>query len=73
MMKLILKLKPGITDPASIKFRNENELLVAAEESEKVYIEKVLPEKIKFNLEYAVKANLFRDFVIIIKAILHLQ
>lgn len=69
----VLKLKPGITDPASIEFRNENELLAAVKEPEKVYIEKIMPEKIKINLEYASKANLFRDFVVIIKTILRIR
>lgn len=65
----VLKLKPGITDPASIKFRSENEFLAAAKEPEKVYIENIMPEKIKINLQYASRASLFTDFLVILRTI----
>lgn len=48
----VLDVRPGITDPASIKFRNENELLEQAEDPEKYYIEVVMQEKLKLYLEY---------------------
>ena len=56
----------GITDLASIKFRHENELLAAATDPERVYIEEVMPEKIAINLYYAKQANIFRDFGVIV-------
>lgn len=48
----VLDVRPGITDPASIKFRNENELLEQAEDPEKYYIEVIMQEKLKLYLEY---------------------
>ena len=46
--RIALSVKPGITDIASIKYRNENDLLASANEPEKIYIEQVLPEKLRF-------------------------
>ncbi len=48
----VLTVKPGITDYASIEYIDENEILGKAEEPEKVYIEKIMPEKIKYNMKY---------------------
>ena len=48
----ILDVRPGITDPASIKFRNENELMEKAEDPEDYYINVIMQEKIKLYLEY---------------------
>lgn len=72
----VLDLIPGITDPASIKYRNENELLAASAEeydelsAEDLYIKKVIPDKIHINLEYAREATIFSDFAVILKTIL---
>ena len=48
----VLDVRPGITDPASIKFRNENELMEKAEDPEDYYIHVIMQEKIKLYLEY---------------------
>ena len=61
----VLDVRPGITDPASIKFRNENELLEKAEDPEKYYIEVIMQEKIRLYLEYVNQHNLFYDLKII--------
>ena len=50
--KEVLKIKPGITDTASIQFRNENELLANALEPEQYYIQNILPVKIELNQHY---------------------
>lgn len=70
----VLDVPPGITDPASIRFRNENELLEKAEDPEKYYIEVIMQEKLKLYLEYVESASfwydiklIFRTFVVIIK------
>ena len=70
----VLDVRPGITDPASIRFRNENELLENAEDPEKYYIEVIMQEKLKLYLEYVESASfwydiklIFRTFVVIIK------
>lgn len=63
----VLDVRPGITDPASIKFRNENELMEQAEDPEKYYIEVIMQEKIKLYLEYVEKHNFFYDIGLIFK------
>jgi len=48
----ILNVKPGITDYASIEYRNENELLAKASNPEQYYIDHVMPDKIQLNHKY---------------------
>lgn len=61
----VLDVRPGITDPASIKFRNENELLEQAEDPEKYYIEVVMQEKLKLYLEYVQNHSFWGDIKLI--------
>ena len=61
----VLDVRPGITDPASINFRNENELLAQAEDPEKYYIEVIMQEKIKLYLDYVKKNSLWYDIKLI--------
>ena len=63
----VLDVRPGITDPASIKFRNENELMEKAEDPEKYYIEVIMQEKIRLYLEYVEKHSFFYDLGLIVK------
>ena len=63
----VLDVRPGITDPASIKFRNENELMEKADDPEKYYIDVIMQEKIKLYLEYVEKHNFFYDLGLIFK------
>lgn len=63
----VLDVRPGITDPASIKFRNENELMEQAEDPEKYYIEVIMQEKIKLYLEYVEKHSFLYDIGLIFK------
>ncbi len=65
----ILRVRPGITDLASIKYRNEAEILGQAEDPEKEYVEQVLPEKIRLAKEYVRNPSLWLDFLIILKTI----
>lgn len=48
----VLRVRPGITDYASIEYANENELLSKAEDPDRTYIEEVMPDKIKMNMRY---------------------
>jgi lipopolysaccharide/colanic/teichoic acid biosynthesis glycosyltransferase len=63
----VLDVRPGITDPASIKFRNENELMETAEDPERYYIEVIMQEKIKLYLEYVQKHSFWYDLELIFK------
>lgn len=61
----VLDVRPGITDPASIKFRNENELMEQAENPEDYYIKVIMQEKIKLYLEYVDNASFWYDIKLI--------
>jgi lipopolysaccharide/colanic/teichoic acid biosynthesis glycosyltransferase len=63
--KKVLNVRPGITDPASLKFKNENDLLEKSTNPEKFYIEKIMPEKIKISINYIDKRNFFSDLKVI--------
>jgi len=65
----VINLVPGITDPASIIYRNENEILGKFGDPEKYYVEKIVPDKIRINLEYAKKANVLSDIFVILQTI----
>ncbi|WP_396590089.1 sugar transferase [Allomuricauda sp. R78024] len=64
---MVLEVKPGITDYASIHFRNENELLKDSENPDTKYIKEILPIKLKLNKEYIKRKSVFEDFKIIFK------
>ena len=61
----VLDVRPGITDPASIKFRNENELMEQASNPEDYYIHIIMQEKIKLYLEYVKNASFMYDLKLI--------
>ena len=63
----VLDVRPGITDPASIKFRNENEMMEKAEDPEKYYIKVIMQEKIKLYLEYVEEHSFWYDMGLIFK------
>jgi len=63
--KLFL-MKPGITDWASVMFKNENELLEKSQDPEKTYISEILPIKISYYEKYQDQASLFTDVRIIL-------
>ena len=63
----VLDVRPGITDPASIKFRNESELMAQVEDPERYYVEVIMQEKIKLYLEYVEKQGFWYDLGLILK------
>lgn len=63
----VLDVRPGITDPASIKFRNENELMEQAEDPEDYYINVIMQEKLKLYLEYVNNHSFWGDIGLIFK------
>ena len=63
----VLDVRPGITDPASIKFRNENELMEKADNPENYYINVIMQEKIRLYLEYVGKVGFWYDIKLIFK------
>jgi len=65
----VLDVRPGITDPASIRYRNENELLESVQNPEEYYINVIMQDKIKLYIEYVKKYNFFYDIKLIAKTL----
>jgi lipopolysaccharide/colanic/teichoic acid biosynthesis glycosyltransferase len=65
----VLNVTPGITDLASIVFRNESELLVNCEDPDSFYIQVIMPKKLKINLDYINERTLFKDIGVILKTL----
>ena len=63
---LVLSVRPGITDPASLSFRNESELLAQAEDPEREYVEVVMPMKLRLAADYVRNASLGGDIRLIL-------
>ena len=68
-MYATLLLPAGVTSEASIKYKDEAELLDKADDVDKVYVEKVLPEKMKYNLESIRKFSFINDIGTMIKTV----
>ncbi len=67
--RAVLGLVPGITDPASIRFRDEASELARAADPERFYIEEIMPEKIRLNLEYAGRATPWSDLRVVLSTV----
>ena len=65
----ILDVRPGITSLASLTYRNENDILAAAEDPDRAYIEQVMPDKLAIDLQYVDKASLTTDIKLIFKTL----
>lgn len=61
----VLSVRPGITSLASIRYRNENDILAAAADPDRCYIEQVMPDKLAIDLEYVDRATLWNDIKLI--------
>ena len=64
-----LLLPPGITGQASIAFRNEGELLEGSDDPDTIYVQQILPEKCRCNLEYLDRFSIGLDIKILIQTI----
>ncbi|MCK4638178.1 MAG: sugar transferase [Bacteroidales bacterium] len=67
--KQVFKVKPGLTDYASLEYINESEILSKAANPEKVYIEKIMPAKLELNLKYITESSIKTDTKIIYKTL----
>jgi len=65
----VLSVRPGITDPASIKYRNENELLAYQPDPERYYLDVIMPDKLELGAAYAKDPTLAGDIRIILATI----
>ncbi len=66
-LRVLNNVRPGITSLASIRYRNENEILAKAEDPDKAYVEQIMPDKIAIDLEYVENASLTNDIRLIFK------
>jgi lipopolysaccharide/colanic/teichoic acid biosynthesis glycosyltransferase len=69
LQRKVITVRPGITDYASIEFRNENELLAGKEDPIQYYISEIMPVKLKLNLKYINDQSFWLDVKIIFKTI----
>jgi lipopolysaccharide/colanic/teichoic acid biosynthesis glycosyltransferase len=65
----VLSVRPGITDLASLEFRNENELLAQAEDPYATYVAVVMPRKLEYALQYVDQASLMTDVKVIARTL----
>jgi lipopolysaccharide/colanic/teichoic acid biosynthesis glycosyltransferase len=65
----ILQHRPGITDPASLAFRNEEEVLAGAGDADRLYTEEILPRKLALSVAYLRNRTLFSDLKIILQTL----
>jgi lipopolysaccharide/colanic/teichoic acid biosynthesis glycosyltransferase len=66
---VILTVRPGLSDYASIKYRNEEKILAKVEDPEKYYVEEILPDKLRLAKEYIKRVSLRTDISIIANTI----
>lgn len=65
----VLDVRPGITDMASICYRNENEILEKVDNPEQYYQDVIMQDKLRINLEYVKKHSLIGDILLIFKTL----
>ncbi|MBN2569746.1 MAG: sugar transferase [Deltaproteobacteria bacterium] len=67
--EFIYSVKPGMTDPASIAFRDESEMLDSSSNPHLKYVTEILPQKVRLNMEYIKGANIWTDALIMFRTI----
>jgi len=63
----VLDVKPGITDPATLAYRNEEDVLAQYEDRQRAYIDKIMPDKLRLNLEYIERRTFLSDLGLIFR------
>ncbi|MFD3446617.1 sugar transferase [Microbacteriaceae bacterium 4G12] len=69
--KIILSIRPGITGPATLKYRNEEEILAQQSNPEKYNKTVIYPDKVRINMEYIFNYNILKDIEYIIQTVFH--
>jgi lipopolysaccharide/colanic/teichoic acid biosynthesis glycosyltransferase len=70
VQKKVLTVRPGITDYASIEYRNENDILAKSQNPEQTYIKEIMPAKLELNLKYIREKNIITDLKIIYRTVI---
>jgi len=65
----LLRVRPGITDPASLQFRDEAEILGTYSNPEEAYLTTVLPDKLRLGEEYLRRSSLWSDLAVILRTL----
>lgn len=65
----VLRVRPGITDPASLEFIDESTLLAGSSDPERTYVEMILPRKLRCQIEYAERATWVSDLTLIARTL----
>lgn len=60
----VLAARPGITSPASLRYRNEEQLL-AGTDWERIYLQKIMPDKLQIELEYLARRTIWTDLLLV--------
>lgn len=68
---VILSVRPGVTDPASIQYLNEGQLLAGATDPEQTYVQQILPAKIALAKEYVARQSFLTDLRLICQTVWH--
>lgn len=68
--RAVLAVRPGITDPASLTYRHEADMLAGARDPEELYVRTILPAKLERNLAYLARRTFLGDLAIIAKTVL---
>ena len=68
----VLSVRPGVTDPASVKYRDEAALLGASPDPEREYVERVLPDKLAIARQYIARATFRSDLAVILRTLLRI-
>lgn len=66
----VLEVRPGLTDEASLAYIRESEILEEAEDPDRVYRERILPEKLRLNLRYLEERSMRKDLSLILRTVL---
>ena len=65
----VLSVRPGITDLASLAFRNEGDLLARSDDPERTYVQDILPAKLQYACQYVQTRSLWLDLSIIVRTV----
>ena len=64
-----LLVRPGVTAPSSIVFKDEDKILNSGGDPEQIYVEQILPEKTRLNLEYVARLSFWKDIKIMFQTL----
>ena len=70
--RAVLSVRPGLPDPASVKYRDEASLLAASPDPERCYVEQILPDKIALAREYISRATVASDLGVLVRTLLRI-